>query len=614
MGSANSDLWDALARELRGIPELYLLGSLRREDVNLISNRSDTGFVSLELDDELARAVWERLAAASHTRWTHWREPYEQSQGLMLEYIHLLTQGRRLALVIDDQVRQREREHRDDELGIIRSTAVLCARGGEVDARRLFELLGLDPASANRALRSLIDEHLVRESRPGVLGGLHALRSDALVKASHDETVFHASESLWNGLAAATVDSLPRVVRSLLTDADIQSDPLPLRRIASVLASSRELDRWTAILTGLGLATLDRHVTSLMSILDRHRIDRAHWSLAGAFSDPLLDIPELSASEQWTRLRDALAEFRSLSKHDLRSACLAQLPAGTAPPEAINIAQANALLSALVPICGSNPVELAIGDDFLNDRDADIRQIARLLSTAYLVDRDLSRRLVEMLGGEQVLFGRFSREIPWTAPPTIDPDGPHGRTVRSDWYLVAEQGQPDPHEAICENCEILIGISPDSDAAASDVVNPSGQTVSIGDHQPWSKDIPRANLPAKSRIAWNVAFRQSLLAKSAAPTLTEYTRQMANHVHRTEKVFRSLSEKWIRGRRIPNADAVALEINGIIEAVDALAYAAPGTDPPTMTEAYSTGNGDTLGCVPDRSSRQPRPALVPDRP
>ena len=87
----------------------------------------------------------------------------------------------------------------------------------------------------------------------------------------------------------------------------------------------------------------------------------------------------------------------------------------------------------------------------------------------------------------------------------------------------------------------------------------------------------------------------SLLAKSAAPTLTEYTRQMANHVHRTEKVFRSLSEKWIRGRRIPNADAVALEINGIIEAVDALAYAAPGTDPPTMTEAYSTGNGDTLG-------------------
>ena len=595
VGSANSDLWDALARDLRGIPDLYLLGSLRQEDVNLIANRSDTGFISPELDDELAHAVWERLAAANHTRWTHWREPYEQSQGLMLEYVHLLTQGRRLALVIDDQVRQRERQHRDDELGIIRSTAVLCARGGEVDAQRLFELLGLGPDSANRALRRLIDEHLVRESRPGVLGGLHALRSDALVKSSHDEAVFHASQSLWNSLAAATVDTLPRVLRSLLADTDIRNDPSPLLKIAGVLANSRELDRWTAVLTGLGLATLDRHVASLMSLLDRHGVDRAHWSLAGSFADPLLDIPELSASDQWTRLRDALSEFRSLPKFDLRAACLAHLPDGTAPPNATNIAKANALLSALVPICGVDPIEIGIGDDFLHDQDADIRQMARLVSTAYLIDRDLARRLVEMLGGEQTLFGRFSHEIPWATPPTIDPNGPHGRTVRSDWYQVAEQGQPDPHEAICEMCEILIGISPDSDAAASDVVNPSGQTVSIGDHRPWSKNMPRANLPAKPRIAWNVAFRQSLLAKSAAPTLTEYTRQMANHVRQTEAVFRSFSEKWIRGKRIANADAMASEINGIIEAVDALAYAAPETDPPTMTEAYSAGTSDTLG-------------------
>ena len=513
----------------------------------------------------------------------------------MLEYVHLLTQGRRLALVIDDQVRQREREHRDDELGIIRSTAVLCARGGEVDAQRLFELLGLGPDPANRALRRLIDEHLVRESRPGVLGGLHALRSDALVKASHDEAVFRASESLWNSLAAATVHTLPRVLRSLLADADIRNDPSPLLKIAGILANSRELDRWTAVLTGLGLATLDSHVASLMSVLDRHRVDRAHWSLAGSYADPLLDIPELSASDQWTRLRDALSEFRRLPKHDLRAACLAHVPGGTAPPDAASIAKANALLSALVPICGSDPIEFAISDDFLHDKDADIRQIARMLSTAYLVDRELARHLVEMLGGEQALFGRFSREIPWTTPPAIDPDGPHGRTVRSDWYQVAEHGQPDPHEAICEVCEILIGISPDSAAAASDVVNPSGQTVSIGDHRPWSKNIPRANLPATPRIAWNVAFRQSLLAKSAAPTLTEYTRQMANHVRQAETVFRSFSEKWIRAKRIANADAVASEINGIIEAVDALAYAAPESDPPTMTEAYSAGTSDTLG-------------------
>ena len=597
VGSANSDLWDVLAHELRGFPNLYFLGTLRQEDVNVITNRSDTGFVSIELDDELASAIWEKLVAENATTWSHWREPFEQSEGLMLEYIHLLTQGRRLAAVIEDQVRQREREHRDDELGIIRSTAVLCARGGEADADRLFELLNLDPDAANRALRRLIDEHLVRESRPGVLGGLHTLRSDALVKASHDETVFRASDSLWNSLAAASIDTLPRVVQSVFADPGIRSDPSPLPRLACVLAQSPEIDRWTAILTGLGLATLDRHVTSLMSILDQYGLERAHWSLAAFFSDPSLDVPELSASDQWRRLRDALSEFRNMPKHDLRAACLSHLPVGTAPPDATNISQANALLSALVPICGGDPIGIAFRHELLAGKDPDIRQIARLLSTAYLVDRDLARHLVATLGGEQALFDLFCRQFPWATPPEIDPDGPHGRTVRSNWYQVAEKDQPDPHATVCEICEILIDISPDSDGAASDAVNASGQVIAIDDHRPWSKNIPRANLPAKARVAWNAAFRQVLLARSAAYSLTDYTHQMADHIHHTEKVFRSYSEKWIKRKRIANADALASEIQRIVDAVNALAYAAPDTSPSTMTEPLSAGSNDTLGAL-----------------
>ena len=570
---------------------------MRQEDVSLIADRTDTGFVSIQLDDKLAQAVWEKLSAANQTKWTHWREPFEQSQGLMLEYIHLLTQGRRLATVIEDQVRQREREHRDDELRIIRSTAVLCARGGEVDAKRLFALLGLKADAGLRALRRLIDEHLVRESRPGILGGLHKLRSDALVKASHDEAVFLSSDSLWEYLATATTDTLPRIVQSLLADPNVGTDPAALPRLASVLEECSNVDLWTAVLTGLGLATVDRHVIGLTSILDRHGVERTHWSLAVLFADPLLNVPELSASDQWTRLRDALTEFRNLPKQDLRAQCLAHLSAGTAPPNVTNISQANALLSTLVPICGGDPIEIAIDHDFLAEEGMDVRQIARLLSTAYLVDRNLARHLVGKLDGEQALFDLFCRHIPWTTPPEIDPDGPHGRTVRSSWYQVSENDQPDPHVSICEICEILIGISPDSDAAASDAVDPSGQVIAIGEHRPWSKNIPRANLPAKSRVAWNVAFRQSLLARSAAYSLTDYAHRMADYVRRTEKVFRSFSEKWIKGKQIWNADAVASEINSIVEAINSLAYAAPEITPSTVTEPHSAGSNDTLGAL-----------------
>lgn len=145
IGSANSGLWDVLIRSLSELPEVYVLGSVRTEDISLITNQSDTEFIQASLDERLAESVWKRLANDNHTTWQHWLEPFEHSQGLMLEYIHILTQGDRLAALIGDQVRQRERENRDDELAIIRCTAELCRHGGEVDAAQLFFTTRLSP-------------------------------------------------------------------------------------------------------------------------------------------------------------------------------------------------------------------------------------------------------------------------------------------------------------------------------------------------------------------------------------------------------------------------------------------------------------------------------------
>ena len=598
IGSANSDLWDLLVRDLRGLPELYLLGSIRQEDVNLIVNQSDTAIISIALDEALAQSVWEKLSATHVTGWTHWREPFEQSEGLMLEYVHLLTQGQRLAEVIGDQIRLREHEGRVDELAIVRGAAVLCDLGGEVDAGRLFELLDLGPDAASLALKRLIDEHLVRESRPGVLGGLHKLRSQALVDASHDGTVFQATDTLWKSLPATTGETLPRVVQSMLANAEAHEESESLRKLADILGKSSDIDKWSAILTGLGLATLDQHVASFLSILDEHGVQPAHRSLAAAFADPVLDVPELTESDQLERLRGAIFAFRASPKHDLRAACMQHFPPGTAPPGCQNINQTNRLLSCLAPICGGDPVCVALPQDLpAVDQDPDIRQIARLLSTAFLVDPATADNLVEALGGERALLDLFHAQIPWTTPPTIEADGRHGRTVRSNWHQVADGLQPDPHESVCDICETLIALSPRSDAAACDAVGPTGETIAIDDYTPWSKNIPRKNLPPKARMAWNVAFRQLLLARTTADSLTDYTSRMAILVRRTEKVFRSFSEKWIKGKRISSANALASEIKNILEAVNALSYATSERTRSTMTEPNHAGDDDTLGSV-----------------
>ena len=597
VGSGNSDLWDVLVRELRGMPAVYFLGSVRQEDRNLIANQSDTEFIPVVLDEKLARNVWKKLSADDYTNWDHWREPFEQSKGLMLEYVHLLTQGQRLGAVIGEQIRQRECEDRNEELRIIRSAAVLLSRGGEVAASRLFELLDLSPGAANRALRRLIDEHLVRESRPGVLGGLHMLRSDALVTASHDETVFLTAETLWQSLPATTNETLPRVVQSMFADSRSADEPQLLRNLADLLGNSSDIDQWTAILTGLGLATLDRHVVSFMTILEQHEVQRAHWSLASSFSDPQLDIPDLPGGEQWKSLRKAALAFRALRKHDLRSACLEHLPEGSAPPRTSSVLQANRLFSCLVPICGGDPIRFGLGREFLADGDHSIREIARLLSTAYLIDPELAESLVDSLGGQQALFAMFRSQIPWTTLPEIEPQAPHGCTVRSNWYHAAEQHQADAHDAVCDICEILIALSPRSDAAASDAVDPMGRPIAVGDFRPASKNMPRKNIPAKARVAWNVAFRQVLLARAAADSLTDYTHQMASLVRRTERIFRSLTEKWIQAKRISNADALATRIGEVVNAVKALAYATPEDLPSAMADPVRGGTDDTLGAL-----------------
>ena len=598
VGSSNSDLWDVLVRELRGLSGVYLLGSVRNEDVNLIANQSDTQFIEVHLDESLAKMVWEILAAGNQTSWVHWREPFEQSDGLMLEYVHLLTKGKRLADVIEEQVREREQENRHDELAIIRCSAVLCARDGEIDAKKLFQLLEIRSDAASHALKRLIDEHLVCEKRPGVIGGLHMLRSAALSQASHDGAVFLTEDSLWRSLPSATVETQPRIVQSILATAQGEAETVALRNLAETLAANPDLELWVSILTGLGLATLERRVASFMTILEQHEVQRAQWSLASMFTDPDINIPDLSEFDQWQRLRDAVLEFRAVSKDDLRPACLEQLPDGSRVPSCRNLREANKLLSCLAPICGGEPVRLKLETNFTGDGEHDIRQVASLLSTAHLIDPNMSESIVESLGGEEVLFEWFDSQTPWVTSPEIEEEGNHGRTVRSNMFYVAEQYQHDPHETVCRICETLIAISPRSDAAASDAVDPLGRVIEIGEFVPWSKNMPRQNIPAKVRVAWNVAFRQILLARSAADSLTGYAQQIALLVHRTEKVFRSFTEKWIRGRSIPNAEALAVEINEIVGSVNALKYAAPEKPQPSMTApALGDGADDNLGAL-----------------
>lgn len=592
------NVWNILASELQAIPNVFTLGSIRNEDKHEIANHADTEFIPVSLNGDLAETIWEKLHARQETQWTHWQEPFEQSNNLLLEYVHILTSGRRLSEVIGDQVLQREREQRDAELAIIRLTATLASHGGEAIASRIFQKLGLNSGEASRAMRRLLDEHLVVETRPVVIGGLHPLRSTALLHASHDDAVHLRVESLEACLSVATAETLPRVLQSILVDQHEDERETVLHALSEILLQNDDLDVWTSVLTGLGRATLESHITSLTERLEKHEIPRTHWATASLIYFADTDIRKLSKSRLVVELHSAIKDFKKAEKEDLRTECLQEVLNCRDLPICNSLEQGNRLLSALAPICDVGPEIPTLILSSKAKAESNIKEIAPFLATAYAIDPDLARNLLDQLGGRPNLLKLFRSQIPWTTNPILKQDGKHGVTVQCDWFFIGEPYQQDPHDAILEICKILLAISPDIDAVASDAVDASGSPIVFNEHKFCSKDIPRVYMPSDTQVGWNSAFCQIMRTKSSSGTLTNYVDEMANLIRRTEQLFRSFTEKWIQGKNPPNAEKWWSDLRDVVKSVDDLAYAVPIDVPSNMSiRPQDNARNDTMGTL-----------------
>lgn len=176
--------FDPLLDELAEIPGVVVLGACREEDLVLVRSAQRAAQVRPTLDEELAAELWRHLHDRSETSWSEWREPYEQANGLLLEYGHLLTAGERLDDTVKAQVADRLREERTLELETLALVTTADTFGADVDAHRLSARLGTESMRLRGALERLVDEHLVVEQE-GRLGGLHELRSEAAMRALH---------------------------------------------------------------------------------------------------------------------------------------------------------------------------------------------------------------------------------------------------------------------------------------------------------------------------------------------------------------------------------------------------------------------------------------------
>ncbi|WP_065246989.1 hypothetical protein [Dermabacter vaginalis] len=190
LGRPHTTGWPHAAALLREIPSALLLGAARAEDFSPALLVGSTRLIEPQLDATLAATLGKRIREQSIPLRMDPDEAFQRSEGLLMEYIALLTTGQRLRQVLATQVADLQSTDRRIQREAARLVTTAHTLGLTLSADRLGSALADDRsvtecASVGDALGVLRDEHIaVRDGDNW--RGLHELRSTTISELLHD--------------------------------------------------------------------------------------------------------------------------------------------------------------------------------------------------------------------------------------------------------------------------------------------------------------------------------------------------------------------------------------------------------------------------------------------
>lgn len=577
--------FDALVDELGHHPEVAVLGACREEDLFVVRGAGGAVQVRPALDQRLAERIWRELRDCGETSWPGWREPFEASDGLLLEYGHVLTEGTRLAETITAQVERRVREQRDLELELLALVAIADAYGADLRLERVRGALDAGDAAIKRALVRLVDEHLISE-RDGVLGGLHELRSRHVAHAIHDVPPPTLAETVRRVIDLLEADALQPFLTRLLLDEAV-ADDVVIHAVAARVARELEARALAASLQALRLVGFRRMSTQWREIFaDEGAAPTnvalvAHFALHGG-DDELFPEP----------IQRAVARIRALDPPDPRPALLAEVaPHLTATLAAADVAAATEVLASLAGL----PAEVDPAVLAAVAREAPLDDLRPLLEVAHLASPELAAGVVDALGGATELLARLGRERPWVRNTRVGTTSDGRPAAFGDYAFVAESVQPDPHAAVVELARYLLALTPAAEVAVCRAIDARGQLAGFGDFAIADKAIERRYLPSAAEVALNRARGRAATAAVAAASKTDYLLAASQIIVNAERLVRRAGDCWVRQQR-PSKQLAAAAV--------ALGEAANRLAPPPVVVEISTASTPTASATRSASSRR----------
>lgn len=590
VGRNGPESWGALLKEAMSVPGVVLLGSVREEDVTLIAERARAAEIRADPDDELAERLWRELREAEKTNWAGWREPWKMSDGLLLEYVHILTQGQRMHNLLADQVAARVSDpKRSLELDILRSGAWAGTANAEVDASRLARALSVSEADLSRALQRLIQEHLVRSPAPGAVTGLHQLRSEELLQLTHQTTLPTLETSFERTIASVPATDLEPLVADTLS-----AQRLPVSAVLNGLIARLECEQdaraLASALRGLGSGRVSSGVDEWLDTPEARALPRTQVGSAAMFGIAGIDLSSLSIIPEVQTAADRLSQINGSPEDDPRRLLMERMSPSALSTliKTADLASLDEILTALVgmplpPAVRTSLVQVPEG--LLN---ADLNLVGSVMGTLSALNREIASHWVTEVG-QEALLARVQAETAWAGPVTTE-DSYDGVIVRCEHWYVAGSLQENPHDAVVSLCELILALCPSADIAVSNAITASGELAGFAQMPLATKRIPRDNLPPPSVPQWNRRWRDLISRRVAAPSYSDYLARgvaiLDALVPRLEKVF----DAHLRGK-----DA----LGSLADRLNSLNTDTESLTPPAVSslEASGTGRGEANTAV-----------------
>ncbi|NUB06814.1 hypothetical protein FW320_11585 [Azospirillum sp. Vi22] len=544
VGADVANEWDALLRDVQGRVGIDLLGTIREEDLPQLETVRSCNIVRPRLDEGTARRIWEELRKRRQTEWAGWREPFAASGGLVLEYVHQLTTGTRLATTIEDQVARRVREGRDLELAMLRVMSVAGSAGVAIDPTALRHELGASEGDFMRASARLLDEHLLRTAADGSLVGLHELRSTALAAASHRLSTTTQALSACSAARCAIASSLrsaaarltridgafamvARELQARFTEpAPAAADILRGLRIAAIESCA---PAWTVLLAELGIRVPVHDTATILAIIGK-------------------PLDYLSAEMEMARLRWPETQQR-----------LADLLASVLPGEEVFTAAARICRTcgeaqALLDACIGWP---SIPATFVAElaplyRSASLEEIAKAAHVVRTLAETHHNIFIAHLGGSNSLLQRVHDVRPWVINVRYDEATRH---VGADLVLI--EAPAEIEAAVFELAQLLLAIVPAAEQADCDAVLPTGVPMIIGGYPFATKRIRREAITCDGSVEMNRAWGAAVRRQDGA-TLTNYYAECLSLFDVLGSTIRRISARWATGKPPIKEDFAAL--------------------------------------------------------